>query len=315
MSNTVSFKGRITAINNESTIAKIYTDVFTKSPIESIRKLFRDQGINISVSEVKEFIELISEYESNPKMKTYNKLPKSIKGYVNKLYTINIAGKSRKRTNGITKEVCSKYFLDSFSQSAAFDLNIENFNMVTSEASYESNKEIKDIFQNSYDELFGKMDELREEDPAAADYIQSIKDAFDDALTFNRQKEYIDNDKPRNVRKYYQHYNSEVLGFNKLINANPHNIKLPNIDELLPVIKRWAGLSTDESKSVVVCLIRTYLSMDKSDIIQLGYIFKSIDNIYGLRFVNPKNNRTDATDLIVNNILDLNNYIKLKGGK
>ena len=136
----------------------------------------------------------------------------------------------------------------------------------------------------NFQQVFEKIDEIREENPEIAEQVLSIKEAFDRAKSFNTQLEYLKNDSLRNVKRYKQHFIGDISWYNKWVNQT--DIPIPIIDPIMSIIqaKFKNRFTTDEYKSFVVLLIRSVKDLQINRLNNLAYVHKLTDSILRLRY-------------------------------
>ena len=292
-------------------------DIVNRSSNDTLKQVFKESGLDFTEDEANGLIALIMEYNKDKSTKCYDRLPKVLKDEADNLYMAHAKQKAYGKRINISRETIAKFFIDSFISDTAFQQVLNEVNDEMSTAAVEMNKELADIFNDAYNEVFDKIDEIRAEDPEKADRIESIKNAFNDAATMNPMLEYLNNDKPRNVRKYHRHYASDPARFNKLVNVT--DIKVPDITQLYDIIKlRLPTYSSDDIKAFIVLLARHAMDLDFTEVKNIAYVYRLVDSIYKYKFITAayEDEHSKAVMDRVSHIMDeINQYKEIRGGK
>lgn len=241
---------------------EILVDVFKKLPLR------------LSDNECLELIELLRKYYSNRTIKLYENLPKRLAHHVDNFIL------SRKEFKGLDKESVASSILISIINNSAYDVSMEKIKYVAKQ----HRTRMLNMSDENFQQVFEKIDQIREENPEIAEQVLSIKEAFDKAKSFNIQLEYLKNDSLRNVKRYKQHFIGDISWYNKWVNQT--DIPIPIIDPIMSIIqaKFKNRFTTDEYKSFVVLLIRSVKDLQINRLNNLAYVHKLTDSILRLRY-------------------------------
>ena len=242
-----------------------------------LRTAFRNGPLGLDDIDAEIFIDIVLDYQKNPKSSYYNRLPKPIKDQVDGIWF----KQNRSRQKPMNKDLITNHILYNITKDDMFNQIITGLNNEMNNEVIKIRKELKESITKAYDDLFDKIEEIRKEDPERADRIQAIKDSTDKAKNFNVQLEYLLKDKPRNVRRYHQHYNSDITEFDK--KANTTNINIPKLDKLYPILKAYLPKkynNADDIKGFIVLLARSIMDMDLTYLPNIAYAYRLIDSIY-----------------------------------
>ena len=122
------------------------------------------------------------------------------------------------------------------------------------------------------------------EDPEKAERIQSIKNAFDESIKFERQFNFAKHTPTNKFNKLLNRYKDDVYYFNKRLNNNNFGIKFQNIEDLIPVIKSaLPQYVEDDIKKFIICICRTIENTD--ELAGIAYEYRMIASIYKYKFV------------------------------
>lgn len=284
-----TFTGTVNYINtgNDQHILFLNTEesIAPQEPIiiprEFLKQAFKEANLGLNLKDSEAMADLVFEYIDNKSLKLYNRLPHPLKLCIDSIYGKSV-GDYTKPT--ITKEEIAKFIIDGIIDDGEFKAIMKQFNDEMNEYTVETSKEMINLFSDAYNEIFNKIDEIREEDPERADLLQSVKDAFEDAKNFNRQIEFLKSEKPRIVRKYHRRVHAITDTFNNLVNAT--EIKLPNINELYDIIKlRLPQYSKDQINEFIILICKSTMNLDFSILANIAYVYKLVDSIYKFKFV------------------------------
>ncbi len=256
-------------------------------PENVIKQAILDYGLNIPEEEAAEMAKLALEYRSNKDIKLYAQLPPTCKKIVDNLHMNANSTVSGGRKNAkIGKESVSRMLFDSFINDAELENLITEFNNEMNNAYSEMGSEMNKLLSDAYDEVFDRIDEIRENDPEAAERIESVRRAFDRATTFDIQIDYVNRlTSKRMLRKRLIHYSDSINYFNKKVNENPKGIKVHDIGELMDALKIIIpGKSDEDYKYFIIAIINSIIYNNDFEIgdslENIAYVYKLIDNIY-----------------------------------
>lgn len=290
----------------------------TLGPIELTKEIlkaaFKEAKLGLNLKESDSLAQLVLEYRENNSIKIFNRLPGPLKSKVNMIYKTN--GKGIRSSNSIiSREEIAKFIIDSIIDDGEFKAIMKQFDDEMNAYTSETSKEMIDIFSNAYDDIFNNIDEIRKEDPEKADRLESVKVAFEDATNFNKQIEYLNNDKPRNVRKYHRRAHAIIDTFNNLVNVG--EIKIPNINELFDIIKlRLPQYNKDQINEFIILLCRSTMDLDFSVLSNIAYVYRLVDRIYKFKFITAGYEDEESTKVFndISGVIELIQKRKEEGG-
>lgn len=226
---------------------------------------------------------VIDEYKAGNKSSLYFRLPPKMQEMVNGILLTETGGRiDRKQINAARNNI-ARMLIDEFINDAKITAAVDDFNQELSSAVVQMNKEYEEMLGSAIDNTFNKIEEIRAEDPVQAERIESVKAAFDDASSFKRQLEFAKRISPKKLNKMLTRYADDVYYFNKKVNSNTIGVKVPNIEEIVPVIKIALPQYTEEDiKKFVICICRTIQDID--EISGISYEYRMISSIYKYKF-------------------------------
>ena len=255
----------------------------TSSDIQSILDEY-----GVSDDEVAEMINIIDEYKKGKTSNLYNRIPESFKKMADGLVMAeNSVSISNIKELQAFRNAAAKTLIDEFIHDAKFNKAIDDYNEEMATVIKDMNTEYDSILGGAIDDTFNRIEEIRSEDPETAKRIESIKNSFDTAITFEKQLEVANTLTPKKLNKLMNRYNDEVFYFNKRVNNNNIGVKVPNINDLLPAIKLALPQYTeDDIKKFIIVIVRSIIPMDITDLATISYIYKMIQSIYTYNFIN-----------------------------
>ena len=173
-------------------------------------------------------------------------------------------------------------------------------------------KELDDLLKNTYKEAFEKVDEIEKEDPERAERIRQVQSGFKYAENFQELINYIDSDKPKNIKRYHQHYNSDTETMHKYLASNSFHIAAPSTAMMYEFLKSKldSKYTTDDIKGFITLLSRTIMQQDVNDLEEFAYVFKLLSNIYCI------NMTPNQRDIVIDQIAKVIDHMNSKkGGK
>lgn len=246
--------------------------------IVDYNEVFKDY--NIHTKDVNILFSLIDKYKRGENINYYNHLPESIKAIADGI-------RSMSDINGVKmgKNVAAKYILNEFIHDAKMNNAFNTYFEEMSEAMIEMNEGYKDIISKSFDETFKRINEIEAENPEQAEKIRLVKKAFDDAITFERQLEYVEKISASKLTKFTNRYNSETAYFNNLVNTT--DVKIPDIRQLSNIIfKALPQFSINDINKFIITICKTSYDLNMNNIVDLAYTYKMISSIYEYKFTN-----------------------------
>lgn len=258
-----------------------------KESSSDIESILNEYGI--SDDETSQMINIIEEYKSGKTSNLYNRLPDAFKRMTDGLVMAdgNPIEVSNIKQLQAYRNAAAKSLIDEFIHDAKFNKAIEEYNDEMSNMVKEMNDEYDSIMSGAIEDTFKRIDEIRSTDPETASRVESIKNAFDSAITFEKQLEVAKTLTPKKLNKLMMRYDDEVFYFNKRVNSNNIGVKVPNINDLLSVIKLALPQYTEEEiKKFIIVMVRSIIPMDITDIATISYIYKMVQSIYYYNFIN-----------------------------
>ena len=295
-------------VNNKEYEIEKYFDIMeeiSKTPKDELRKAFKKHSLILNDNELDIIINLLNEYYNDRSISIYERLPKSIKKSVNNAYRkmYNVGYRSMNNINII------KAVFDSILGDVTYEIALNSITKQYDEETIKYNRKIRDAYENMYEIAFNSIDDLKEEDPEKAEYIQTIKDAFEKAKTFKPQIEFLHNDRPKLVKRYAMNYNSISTEFVKKTTGS--KLKLNDPSELYNVIRRFLPKEYDSTdiKRFISLLAKSIMDLDYTDMANSCYAYRLFDSISQHKLA-EKNKDIDVFVRIANVIDEINRVIK-----
>lgn len=238
---------------------------------------------DIGDEDAEALLKLIYDYKNGLDRGLYNRLPKS-------LQMIADGFKSHAKLNGIkqSNDTVAKFLLNSFIDDAKLNRAVEEFETEMNDAMSDMGKNYSLIINDAIDEIFANIDKIKEEDPERAEIIAAVKKAFEDAMSFEKQMEYIDHLTLKKLNKYHggKRLSNDVYYFNKRVNVT--EIKIPDIGELPAIIKNHLpeyDMDTIEKFVSVLVKTTTDLTLEGDENINnVAYVYRIVGNIYDYKY-------------------------------
>ena len=278
---------------------------------DMIKRALKEANLNLkSDQELELVLDLILEYRQNKAIDIYSKLPYGMK------LTIDALWKSFPKSKQVstTKNSLARNLFDNiiFQLKGNIEFDILDKDMTGMHDKIES--EISSIIDDAYQDLFSKIDELKEVDPDKAVEFQKVKDAYYEAMNFDRLKEYVNHCKPREVRKFANRYTNACHRFNKLVNSNPFSVTIPRLEDIYELLKVWVPVDKDYIKEFCVLLSEMITTeLDFTDIGDVTYTHRFINRIYSFRFKTMLDKDIDEANEVfgeIRNIIEMLQYRK-----
>lgn len=268
----------IEEINTESSapVNEKYIDGWVNSA--SNYGIFREDAIAL--------IPIMQKYNKDKSIKVFDDLPESIKTIAR-----SIALNNSTKRNRMSKESAAKLLLDTFILDVSMDEIVDEYNREILNITSETSESLHKSIDESYQEMFDKIDEIRKTDPDMADRIKLIKDSFEDAESFKRQSDYVNYLSKKKLEKWTLKFKDECSYFNKKVNTFD-SIRVPDISELVDIIKLYLPqFSENDIKKFIVVISRSTLyyenALDMTKIENVAYIYRLIDSIYRYKNSTP----------------------------
>lgn len=249
---------------------------------------------NLSEEDAVNLIEVINKYKKNKKINYYELLPESIKAIADGFRSLGIKENYKMGKNEAAKAVLSEFIHD-----AQLNNTMDAFSSELNNTIAEMNAGYDKLLLEAFDDAFSKLDSIEAENPEQAAKIRLVKESFEEAITFNRQKAYVEKTSANKIRKFVSRYKNEVSYFNNRVNVT--DVKIPDINELFPIIHNaLPHFTDDEIKKFIIVICKSSYDLDvKNNIGDLAYIYKLVSNIYGYKFTNNFHDET-ATKIFGN---------------
>ena len=239
---------------------------------------------------VTQMLKVIDEYKAGNTSGLYSRLPGKIQNIVDGLImaefgTIPIEPKKIRSLRNAT----AKTIIDEFISDAKMSAAVDDFNEEMSTVINDMNTEYDKLLNNAIDSVFTKLDEIKATDPEQAERIESVKNAFDNAILFNEQLEFAKHNSLKKFNKYLTRFKDDAYYFNKRVNNNNFGVKVIHIEELIPIIKNALPQYTeDDIKLFLICICKTIPNLD--ELAGIAYVYKMVSGIYKYKFTNIDEN-------------------------
>ena len=273
---------KINNLNTNDKLPDINQMVVTDIPKSIIKDAFKEANFGLKEKEADELADLILTYKKDKKTKLYKNFPDSLKKRITSIY--NQVGSNVAATSGVSKEDIARSIIDSILDNSEINAAMEQFNLELSKYAAESTRDMLDIFSDACNDLFSRIDENRLENPERAEMLENVKAAFGNAENYDKQIEYLNNDKPRNIRKYHRRTHAIIDTFNNLVNVG--EIKVPDINELFDIIKlRLPQYTKDQINEFLILLCKSVMDLDFNELPNIAYVYKLVNRIYQFKFI------------------------------
>lgn len=229
----------------------------------------------ISDTDTVKLIDIITKYRNNEEFDMYEALPENLKVMVESMrYTDS--GK-------VSKKTAAKFVIDSFINDAKIGTVLDEYSKELNETMAGMNKDFQYIVQDSIQDVYDKIDNIRETDPEQAAKIEMLYSAFKDSSTFERQLSYLNTVTAKKLNKFTSRFESECIYFNTKANAG--EIKVPKLESLLPIIKRALnGFTEIQIKKFLVVISKSIYDLDMHKVEDIAYVYRMIANISSFEF-------------------------------
>jgi len=239
-------------------------------------------GLKISNEEALEILKLITEYRQYKVTDVYSRLPKQLKKMVDSY--ISTTNNVRGQKGIVSKNNAARALLNMFIDKLGFNDELSKLQNEIHEEVDKTSQEIRDLLNDAYQKAFDNLDQIRQEDPERAKKIEDVRDGFAMADSFDELIiNYLKSAKPRDIKRYKQHYNSATEEFMAHVYSQSIKVRFPNIDRLYSYMfrnKQYSSYGTDVIKTFVVALCKLCISHDVSDLKNLAMVYRTIGNVY-----------------------------------
>lgn len=265
---------------------------------------------DLSKKEASKMLEVMDRYKKNIKCNYYELLPKQFKEITDGMYRACITQGFKSNHNSVAKELLAELVND-----AEINKAYDDYSNAMQETILSMSSEYNKLILEAFNEVFNNIKNIEEKDPEKAEKIKRIKNAFDKAITFEKQIKYIEAISTNKLNKFAKRYNSEVEYFNKVVNST--DIKIPNINDLLDII--YLRFTDDENNSkydkitikkfiISICKTTAYGDLNFNDNIEdMAYLYRMINSIHIYKFLDKSINNDDEELLFgnISKVLDL----------
>ena len=248
------------------------------APIEVLKAAFMEKRFGLDETDAEKMANLIVDFEKDDKISIYDKMPKDMQKYINRICMTILSRFGRRQQ--VSRELVAKQFLKEFTSDVSYNAAISSLVGEMEQDIIETDREVRQLYNGAFQDAFNDIEHLRAEgNNELADRIQSVKDAFELAESFEDVMTYLKNDTRRNVKRYHQHYNSEITTFNN--RSGYKNAKVPAIDNMYAILRRNLPkkYDTDDIKGFIVLLARSTYNRDLDTLANIAYVYKLVDSI------------------------------------
>lgn len=233
---------------------------------------------------IMQMLKIIDEYKAGNQKSLYSRLPEKLQAMVNGIIMTETHGNINIKQLGPMRNSIAKMLVDDFINDAKISASVDEFNSEMASAINEMNTEYDSMLGDAIDTVFNKIEDIRTENPDRAEKIESVKSAFDNASTFEKQLEFAKRTSINKFNKLLTRYDDDVFYFNKTVNSNTIGVKINDIEEIAPIIKMALPQYTeDDIKKFIICICRTIDNID--DLAGIAYEYRMIASIYKYKFV------------------------------
>ena len=271
-------------------------DTNIKETEADYKELFKEYGI--TDEDAIELLKIIMQYKNDGVVEgLYHKLPPTVKNLADGLVVVG-KGENLK----VSKDNAAKVLIDSFINDAKFSASIDDFNEEMNNLVISTSKEYKVLMNEYIEEMYKDIDKIRTEDPEKAETLEKIKKAFEDAEKFTRELDYLDHTSAKKLKKVTQNsFDNECFYFNKKVNAT--EIKLPNIENAYPIIKKaLPGFTELQIKEFIITICKASYDLDVNKIEDLAYIYRAVENIFAFRVIDMVDFNSDFAKQVFGNV-------------
>ena len=245
---------------------------------DDYKELF--EQYNLTENDVKSMIDIVDKFKRNIDMNYYQVLPESLKNIADGMRSVAIKQGVKASKNDSARFILNELVHDA-KMNNAFNTYIEEINATA----LEMDEQYKLLISDAFNQAFNKINDLEVSDPEQAKKLKAVKAAFEDAISFNKQLQYVEKTTANKLQKYAKKYSNETAYFNNLVNVT--DVKIPDIRELPQIIyKALPQFSINEINVFIVVICKSVYNIDMENIVDLAYIYKMISSIYDYKFTN-----------------------------
>ena len=253
---------------------------------ENVKEILSAYG-EVTDNEAEEIIKLISEIKAGKTSGLYNRLPNLFKSMVDGLIAQSVDSSITYKNISQLRNAGAKTLLNEFINDAKFSKTIDDYNSEMSDLMNEMGSEYNYLITEAINDTFNKIDNIAAKNPKQAKNIIAVKEAFEDALTFNKQLDIASHNSYKKITKWSSRFKNETQYFNTRVNNNIAGVKIPDISELPGIIKIALPQYTDDDIRKFICVIvKSINTIDLNSLAGIAYIYKMISSIYTYKFAN-----------------------------
>lgn len=262
---------------------------------------------NFSDQEVIDLLNLIEEYELDPKADIYNRMPSFMKKSVDELF---YGGEGQ-----ITKKEICKIIMDNFIKEIKMDQAFLDINTaIKNELKLPSLTELYSEYvkENFEEKLIEIANEVKESDPEKAETLENISRIYKTTYTFEELIEGLNNRKVRQYIRETKKYNKMCNDFNRKYEKSL--FKITSVKLCLPVLKRCLpDIEEDYLKKFIMLFCKVSENKNPSDINDHVFMYYTIQNIRLLHHdENDETKRSEMYNTVTENIIKVIDLIKEK---
>ena len=292
----------ITNVAEDSNASEIEIFEVKKNKVDIyalIKKTIHEFNPNFNDEDVDQIIDIMKRVDRTKDLSIflYNNLPSKVRDIIDN----NIYG-AKKSNTIIEKEKMAKKFIETIGSAIQLAIMSETLQNKTEEMKEtppdtDVKVEGEDNIEKKKIEYFNNLVSIRNIDDKffndnipneeyKVEIFNIFKEGFESAESLDFVLEYLNNDSVRNVKRYYQHFNSAPGDFAKYIMDNHKYVFPYSIDHMFGYLhdhlKNYNKYKAKEIKSFIVLLVRSFLTLDPKEMKDYTYIHRVIMNIYGL---------------------------------
>ena len=250
--------------------------------------------VDISTEDSEQLLNILIDFDKDPNGKYYDRLPTKIKSFCD--------GIRMNAPEKMSKNSSATFILTQFTHDAQFGKLMDDYTKDMANLTNEMHKEFRSIIQESFDDLFENIEKIKDNNPEHAEILQRFYDAFKGATTFQKQLDYLDGPiNKKKLNKWLDRFDNECFYFNKKVNAT--EIKLPNIENAYPIIKKaLPGFTELQIKEFIITICKASYDLDVNKIEDLAYIYRAVENIFAFRVIDMVDFNSDFAKQVFGNV-------------